>query len=230
MNLERLGTKYGGWFVENPLDLTPNSVVYSGGVGEDISFDLLLSHKYNPNIYLIDPTARAISHFNGMRESFQHNKPLPDDVSDEYKSVIGCINPFFEKIRYEEVGLWNSNTTLTFYEPLNKQHVSHTFIPNMYAPVGVVDVPVVTIKHLMEKHGHTHVDLLKIDIEGSEIAVVNQMLDDGIFPTHLCIEFDLYLKQKDTDQSTQKCLHRLQKCGYTILFNDNMNITLKRIS
>ena len=47
-----------GSFRKN-IPLTPESIIYSVGVGEDISFDLLLSDKYNCNIYLIDPTKRA---------------------------------------------------------------------------------------------------------------------------------------------------------------------------
>ena len=46
----------------------------------------------------------------------------------------------------------------------------------------------------MENLGHTHIDILKIDIEGSEIVVLNKMLDDQIYPKYLCIEFDLKLK------------------------------------
>ena len=54
--MEKLGTKYGGWYVPEEMDLDENSIIYSAGVGEDISFDLLLSDKYKSHIYLIDPT------------------------------------------------------------------------------------------------------------------------------------------------------------------------------
>ena len=36
----RLGTRYGGWIIPKNNTLNENSIVYSGGVGEDISFDL----------------------------------------------------------------------------------------------------------------------------------------------------------------------------------------------
>ena len=42
--MEKLGTDYGGWYVPTNLNLDEKSIVYSGGVGEDISFDLLLSY------------------------------------------------------------------------------------------------------------------------------------------------------------------------------------------
>ena len=69
---------------------------------------------------------------------------------------------------------------------------------------------------------------LKIDIEGSEIEVINNMLDDNIFPTYLCIEFDLFLKRKDPHNLTKTCIERILQNGYTLVHNENMNITFKR--
>ena len=54
----------------------------------------------------------------------------------------------------------------------------------------IVDVD--TIKNIMNKYNHKQIDLLKLDIEGSEIDVLNNMLDDEIYPKYLCIEFDLF--------------------------------------
>ena len=53
------------------------------------------------------------------------------------------------------------------------------------------------------------------------------MLDDKIFPTYLCIEFDLYLKKKDVNHSTEKLINRLKENNYQILDNQNLNITFK---
>ena len=79
----------------------------------------------------------------------------------------------------------------------------------------------------MEKNNHTQIDLLKLDIEGAEIETVNQMLDDEIYPTYLLIEFDLLLKKKDKNNRTKTLIQRL-KNNYTIICNDNYNITFKR--
>ena len=38
--MEKLGTNYGGWFIPKECKLDENSIVYSAGVGEDISFDI----------------------------------------------------------------------------------------------------------------------------------------------------------------------------------------------
>ena len=62
--MERIGTEYGGWILPTNITLNENSIIYSAGVGEDISFDLLLQNKYNCKIFLIDPTKKAIKHYN----------------------------------------------------------------------------------------------------------------------------------------------------------------------
>lgn len=53
------------------------------------------------------------------------------------------------------------------------------------------------------------------------------MLNDNIYPTYLLIEFDLLLKNKDVNNTTQQILNRLIGCGYKILMNDNLNITFE---
>ena len=61
----------GGIFRLMPK-LNEDSIVYSGGVGEDISFDLKLQDKYNCNIFLIDPTQRAIKHFEEVKNYYNN--------------------------------------------------------------------------------------------------------------------------------------------------------------
>ena len=69
-------------------------------------------------------------------------------------------------------------------------------------------------QNIMEEHNHRHIDLLKIDIEGAEIEVLEQMLLDNIKPTYLLVEFDLYLKRKDSDNK-ETCPSSVKRSGIT---------------
>lgn len=90
-------------------------------------------------------------------------------------------------------------------------------------------VEVNSIKNIMEENNHTHIDLLKLDIEGAEIETLNQMLDDKIYPTYVLVEFDLLLKNKDPNQDTNKLVNRMvNDKNYKILKNYNLNITFIR--
>ena len=88
-------------------------------------------------------------------------------------------------------------------------------------------IQVDTISSIMKKYNHTKIDLLKLDIEGAEVKVLENMIEQKIFPKYLCIEFDLKLKHKDYNNDTEKLIYKLENHGYKILMNDNLNITFE---
>ena len=226
--MEKLGTNYGGWVIPKQIQLTENSLIYSLGVGEDISFDLLIQDKYNSNIVLIDPTKRAKKHYEEIKNYYKTQiYNFSGDIQKDYEDNIKNLNINFSKITYNEIGVWDEKTELKFYKQINKNYVSQSLIKGMFTNEYDI-VKVNTLKKIMEKNNHTKIDLLKMDIEGAEIKVLNNMLDDNIFPEYLCIEFDLYLKNKDKLGETKKIINRLLSNNYKILVNDDMNITFKR--
>ena len=86
-----------------------------------------------------------------------------------------------------------------------------------------------TIKQIMSENNHKHIDLLKLDIEGAENKVLEKMFNDNIFPTYVLIEFDLLLKNKDNNNSTQDIVQKMiLNFNYEILKNDNLNITFRK--
>lgn len=224
----KLGTDYGGWAIPIDIQLDKNSIIYSGGVGEDISFDLLLSSKYNSQIILIDPTHKAKRHFIETKLYFQDKEKnkFTGNIQSDYYANIQKLNVSFNSFTYIPFGLWNINTTLKFYKQDNKNYVSQSIIDGMFTQDYDI-IHTKTLRQIMEENNHTHIDVLKLDIEGAEIEVLNNMLDNNIYPTFLCIEFDLFLKHKDTDNKTQKIVNRLIENNYKIIHNDNMNITFK---
>jgi hypothetical protein len=132
----KFGTQYGGWFIPNDISLNENSIIYSAGVGEDISFDLMLQDKYNCNILLIDPTERSIIHYNEIF-SFYNNKeilnPFTGNIQKDYYSIISILNPNLCKIKYIDCGLWNLRDQLKFYKQSNESYISQSLIENMFS-------------------------------------------------------------------------------------------------
>src|SRR5215469_7175922 len=59
--LQRIGTTYGGWWVDT-RNLSSSSNVVSAGIGEDISFDTGLINVIGCNIFALDPTPKAIDY------------------------------------------------------------------------------------------------------------------------------------------------------------------------
>jgi len=210
-------------------ELGPKSIVYSAGVGEDISFDLLLQEAYGCEVILIDPTERAKMHYKEVQEFYQTRKPyFSGDIQRDYLAKISSAKPDFSKFTYVPKGLWHLPDTLKFYKPVNPKYVSHTFIGKMYSDdYTMADVD--TVGNIMKELGHTQIDLLKLDIEGAELTVLNNILSEQINPRYLCVEFDLKLKGADPANMTEKILQILERKGYKMLENHEWNCTFERM-
>lgn len=69
----------------------------------------------------------------------------------------------------------------------------------------------------MEELGHSKIDLLKMDIEGSEYEVIQNILDERLEITQILIEFHRRFKEISLDES-KRAISSLKKSGYK-LFN-----------
>ena len=127
-NIIHLGSDYGGWSFVDDDDLEGSTII-SAGLGEDASFDVEFASKYNAKVIVVDPTPRAITHFNEIQNSL-------GNVSQQNYSDDGCqpIRSYdLSKVKKDSLllvakALWNKNTSLKFFEPTNPEHVSHSIV------------------------------------------------------------------------------------------------------
>jgi FkbM family methyltransferase len=196
-DLVRLGSQYGGWIVPASV-LQPDSICYCAGVGEDISFDLALMKRFGCDVHAFDPTPRAI----------------------EFVRRTAADVPGFH---FHPVGLWERDESLRFYAPSNPDHVSHS-VMNLQQTDSYFEAPCRSLPSLMKELGHSRVDLLKLDIEGAEHEVIESMLEDGIRPAVLCVEFD----QPVNVRALRTTLGTLDGAGYTLAGADGWNYTFVR--
>ena len=223
----RLGTNYGGWVIPKNNSLNEESIIYSCGVGEDISFDIKLQSLYNCNIFLIDPTKKAIKHFDECKRYFKDKTyKFTGGIQPDYYDTIKNDNPILDKFTYLNIGVWSKKDELKFYKQDNDNYVSQSLINGMFTNnYDIVNVN--SLKNIMDMNNHVEIDLLKLDIEGAENEVLKQMLRDKIFPKYLCIEFDLLINRKDHNNETQRIINMLINFGYKIIINENLNITFQ---
>ena len=61
------GTGYGGWWLPENAGIGPTDVIVSAGAGEDVSFDLAAQYRFGCEVPLVDPTERAVKHWEQVK-------------------------------------------------------------------------------------------------------------------------------------------------------------------
>ena len=224
--MKRFGTQYGGFYYPENLDgLDQSSIIYCIGAGEDISHDIEIANKLNSNVFIIDPTPRAKIHCDYVKNVL--------DGKDKviYDNKFGGSNPYIywkiilenkidtNKIIYKNYGIGIEDGLQKFYLPSNEEYVSCSLVEGMKGN-KYINVHVKKLKSIMNDLGHNKIDLLKMDIEGSECDVIENMLEEQIYPKYLAVEFDNIIKKKYTQ-------NLLEKNNYKLLYQDNNNYVYK---
>ena len=191
--LRRLGTAYGGWvFVDGP-ELRGATIV-SCGLGEDASFDVEFARLLGARVVLVDPTPRAIAHFQAFsaRAGLPPARPWTDDgalPADSYD--LRGVEP--GALTLVPKALWREQGTLRFYTPPDPNYVSHSIVnfQNDYRDdTGYIEVEATTLDALLRDAGLSRLALIKLDIEGAEIEVLHDMLGKGVLPGQVLVEYD----------------------------------------
>ena len=193
-NIIYMGSNYGGWSFLDDKDLE-NKIIISAGLGEDASFDIELINKYNCKIIVVDPTPRAIDHYNEIIKST--GEPKNDSYQEGGNQIISSYdltNINNKNFILVKRGLHNlDNEELKFFAPPNKNHVSYSIIDwqnNYKKESDFIKIKTITIKSILKEFDIKNFEMIKLDIEGSEVEVLNQMIDDKIFPNQILVEFD----------------------------------------
>ena len=181
-----LGTEYGGYAV-CPTGLDRESVVYSFGVGSDVSFDAALIEARGVTVHAFDPTPRSI-----------------DWVKSQTLPTAFVFHPW---------GIADFDGTATFHAPKDPTHVSHTLLSAGDAGTGSVEVPVFRLRTIMDQLGHQRIDVLKMDIEGAEYGVLGDVLGSDLAIPQILIEFHHHRSGVPLE-TTQAAVESLERAGY----------------
>lgn len=180
------GSDYGGWTL-CPERLDSNSIVYSFGVGDDITFDLAVIDAYQAQVQAFDPTPR-------VRE-WLASQELPP------------------QFHYLEYGVSDYDGSAMFYAPQNSRHVSHSMIRIDQDQRPYIEIDVRRIETLMKMLGHSRVDLLKMDVEGAEYQVIESLGSISADIGQLLIEFHHRFPQVGFSR-TKTAIASLKRMGF----------------
>jgi FkbM family methyltransferase len=178
--------------------ISENSVVYSAGVGGDISFEKELIRQFGCDVILLDPSPTGIA------------------TMDQPQNRVA-------KLHYEAIGLAESDGTFSFEAPDGNTDGSYRV--EALPGAGRYRFPCSSLPTLMRHHGHDHIDLLKIDIEGFEYGVLKQICAQKLPVKQICVEFHHSLVPGIRRKQTIGAIIRLLLSGYRLIHRKDWDHT-----
>ena len=182
------GLKCVGWSI-CPQGITKNSIIYSFGIGTEISLEISLMEKYGLNIYGFDPTPKSIN--------WVKKQDLPD------------------RFRMFDFGIFNYDGKAKFNPPENPEEVSHTMLDRPSTSHMQITVEVRRLQSIMKSLGHDHIDILKMNIEGAEYDAIKDIIAENIEIKQILIEFHTSFPNVGVSK-TKEAVKLLNGNGYQI--------------
>lgn len=164
-------------------------LVYSFGIGKDISFDLAMIKNHQAQVTAFDPTPASIE--------WLKQQELPD------------------KFEYYPYGLAGEDGRVRFFVPSKENHISHSVYQDIPESNDYIEVEMRTIETLLKMTQHSRIDILKMDIEGSEYDVIDHILRMKEPPRQLLIEFHHRFASIGL-RKTSKAVRRILGSGYRV--------------
>ena len=209
-NLLRFGTRYGGWWVpKKALSINGTRVLVSAGLGHDTSFDAEML-KNNFFVIGLDPLIECCT---------RAELELP--ILGEIEVLNKGISTFTGEQR--------------FFQPKNPSHDSWSTINVQAVENGQVEsFQVISISDLAAKFPRVRnsaFSYLKMDIEGAELAILNDSFSDVEDFNFVGIEMDflslipfLALKQRvKAVLDARRILQRFDKAQFALVNTENFN-------
>jgi FkbM family methyltransferase len=170
-----------------PDVISSSSVVYSLGVGNEILFDLSLIEKYSLNVYAFDPTPDSIAWI--------------------------CHQKLPEQFHFINYGVMDYDGMAQFQQFDGVQFGTRI----SSSQKQIVELKVFRLGTIMKNLNHTKIDLLKINIEGGEYAVIKDLIASMIDVKQIVVEFHHRFPGYSLEQ-TQQAVSSLNRAGYQIFY------------
>ena len=207
---ERLGTRYGGWWIYAPA-VGGNPLLIDCGLGKDISFPAAFLARFGGRVVGVDPNPAAL----------------------EY-SRAHC--PSGMEVR--AAAFWaDAGRELTFHLPRplaelpeDADGVSGSLLSShSYAGKYTLAVQTTSLSELLEQAGRDECDVLKLDIEGAEYEVLDAQCANGEIrrARQVLVEFHHHCTDR-TLEDTRGCIARLETSGFTLQYTEDRNCVFLR--
>ena len=186
----RLGDGDGEWCI-CPESIDASTIVYSFGVGFDISFDLSIIERFGAQVHAFDPT------------------PLSNDWIQKQSTHTN--------FKFHPYGLSTYDGIANFSLPLD-HGVSFTMSLEVESKQEA-NGEVCRFKTILNKLGHDKVHIVKLDIEGAEYDVIPELLQEKHGIEQLLVEFHhRMIKSKKGLKRTKETIKLIEDAGFSLFY------------
>lgn len=187
----KFGNRFADWTF-CPDSIQEDSVVYSFGVGGDISFDLQLMKRFHLHVHAFDPSPGSVV--------WIEKQELPVEFHF-YPYGLAAMDGEISFAEPAEPGIHSLFTTHSAEKAGEglKQHV----------------LPVHRLSTIVQKLGHQKIDILKMDIEGAEYEVIDDIIALPLPVSQVLIEFHHRFAHIGLKR-TREAISKLNGAGYKI--------------
>lgn len=174
--------------------LNQSSIVYSCGIGDDFTFDLELGQYLGRPTYAFDLTPQSLK---------------------KYSILYNLHKPIFYNFGISDIDGEEKFNILKEFD--NYMAASNLMLGNKCGrgEEDFVTFHVRTIPSIMKELKHSHIDVLRMDIEGAEFKVFPTLFDLKIYPTQISVE----IHNIDDKFNLEFALNLLETNGYKMIWN-----------
>ncbi|MGA2178485.1 MAG: FkbM family methyltransferase [Verrucomicrobiota bacterium] len=170
--------------------LNSASRVLCAGAGNDISFEKALIARYGCKIVLLDPSPTGVA-------------------------TVRRENLSEEQLQFLPIGLAGEDGQFDFREP--EDPAEGSFLEGQDASSGGWQFTCKSLSTLMLELGWTQIDLLKMDIEGFEYAVIQDLLEKRLDVRQICLEFHYGAGFGHSRGNMIRAILALRRAGYDLI-------------
>lgn len=183
-----VGTDYGGWTIVAE-GLRHESIVYSFGIGDDISFDLSMIGRFGLQVHGFDPTPHVAEWISGQ------------SVPDEF--------------HFHPYGLGLRDGNVSFFTPVAGKGNYSTRGDHSFVSGTKVSLDVKTLDTIVASLRTPSIAILKIDIEGAEYDILPAIVESSVPIEQVLIEFHHRAGVESLD-STVRAVDSLRSAGFRL--------------
>lgn len=188
LNYTCFGCQFGVYAV--CADILPDdAIIYSFGVGKDISFEKELHQATPCEIHLFDPTPVSVA--------WIVKQNLPDHF---------IFHPY---------GINSMDQFIHLFPPSNPMRTSHSIVKHKWAAENPITAPAKSLQTITAELAHDHIDILKMDIEGAEYSIIEGLADILLRPKQIIVEFHHHYPEIGVEK-TQNAIAQLRSLGYKL--------------